>query len=60
MGLFQKIAKLGLDVVTTPLDVAADVSTLGGLTSDRKKLYTESKAEDLAKDVADIIDEIFG
>jgi len=60
MGLFGSLAKLGVDVVTAPLSVAADVVTLGGTVSGRKEPFSVSRTKEIGEDLEDILDDIFG
>jgi len=53
MGLFSSIAKLALDVVTTPIAVVSDVITLGGAVNE-----TESKVKEKGEQLAEDWDEI--
>lgn len=58
MGLFNKLIKTGLNVVTTPIDIVKDVGTLGGLITDQDKPYTVQKAKKLLDNAGEIQDEI--
>lgn len=58
MSIFGKLLKTGLHVVTTPIDVAKDVVTLGGLLTDQDKPYTAQKLRKLGDDMEEIEDEI--
>lgn len=60
MGLFGSVLKLGVDVVTAPVSVAKDVVTLGGALTGDKEPATVSKVKDVAEDMGDIFDDIFG
>ena len=57
MSIFGKLLKTGFDIVTTPLDVIADVATLGGACNDRGEPYTVSKLKRLKDDAEEIRDE---
>jgi len=57
MSIFGKLLKTGFDIVTTPLDVIADVATLGGTCNDRDEPYTVSKLRRLKDDAEEIRDE---
>ena len=51
MGIFKSLIKTAVDVVTLPIDVAADVLTLGEAEA------TKNKGKKLVNDVDEIIDE---
>lgn len=53
-----KAARLTANVVTLPISVAADVVTLGGELTDRRKSYTETKFKRIGKDASSVIDDI--
>ncbi len=50
MGLLKKLTKLGLDVATTPVALAKDLVTLGGLNVDKAHPYTKDKLDQIAED----------
>jgi len=58
MSIFGKLLKTGFDIVTTPLDVLADVATMGGVCNDRDEPYTVSKVKRLLDDADEVLDEI--
>lgn len=60
MGLFGSLTNLAVNVVTTPVAVAADVVTLGGTLTGRKKTYTAETVEDAVENIGDVFDDIFG
>lgn len=49
MGLFGKIVKLGMDVVTTPIAVVSDIVTLGGAATETES-EIKKKAEQVKED----------
>lgn len=50
-GILNDLAKAAVGVVTLPVTVAADIVTLGGELTDKKKPYTAKAIEDIAKNV---------
>jgi len=58
MGLFGKLLKTGLDVVTSPIEVVKDVATLGGLCTDQDEPYTVKRLKRLADDAEEVRDEV--
>lgn len=56
MGLFGKLIKTGIDVVTTPIDIASDVITMGGAANDTESKIVR-KAKKLAQDVDEVVKE---
>lgn len=50
MGLFGKLVATAVNVVTLPVDVAKDVITLGGVSTDRKESYTSEKLKQLKEE----------
>jgi hypothetical protein len=58
MGLFKKLIKTGLNVITAPVDIVKDVATLGGLVTDQNELYTIQKAKKILKNTEEIQGEI--
>ncbi len=57
MGLFSSLIKTTLDTVTSPLDIAKDIVTLGGTLTDDESAILE-KAEKLLEDVEEVSDEL--
>lgn len=49
MSIFGALLK----VVAAPVTIAADVVTMGGVLSDRKKPYTQSLLEDIGDEIDD-------
>ena len=58
MGLFGKLLKTTLDVVTLPVDIVKDVATMGGVLTDENKPYTAQKFERLGDDLEEVRDEV--
>jgi len=58
MGLFGKLLKTGLDVVTSPIEVVKDAATMGGLLTDRDETYTMKRLKRLADDAEEVRDEV--
>jgi hypothetical protein len=58
MGLLCKLLKTTIDVVTLPIDVVKDITTLGGILTDENKPYTSQKFEKLNDDLEGLSDEI--
>lgn len=56
MGLFGKLAKLTMDVVTTPIAVVKDTFTLGGAVTEEESAVKQ-KLEQLAEDWGELRDE---
>jgi len=56
MSLFDalgSLTKAAVAVVVTPIDVVADVITLGGALTDQDKPYTAQRAEDIMRNLKD-------
>lgn len=45
MGMFGKLLGAAIDVVTTPIDIAKDIATMGGALTDKDESYTISKGK---------------
>lgn len=58
MGLFNKILKTGLNVITTPIDIVKDVATMGGLNTNQNETYTGKKLKKILENTEEIQDEI--
>lgn len=56
MGLFGKLLKTGIDLVTLPIDVVKDTVTMGGAATEEESAI-KKKLERLAEDVEEIRDE---
>lgn len=55
MGLFGKLIKTGIDLVTIPVDVVKDTLTMGGALNDEESAV-KKKLERLGDDVEEIRD----
>ena len=49
--MFDNLLRAAIGVVTLPVDVVADVVTLGGALTDKKEPYTASKARSVMKNI---------
>lgn len=58
MSIFGKLLKTGFDIVTTPIDVAKDVVTMGGAMTEEPEPYTVKKLKTLVKDAEEIRDSL--
>jgi len=58
MGLFGKITKSLIDAVLTPVDIAKDIATLGGINTDQEEPYTVQKIKKLKDEAEDIYDSL--
>ena len=58
MGFLTQLTKTVLDVVTTPVDIAKDVVTMGGALTDDDEPVTFKKMKKIYKDVDDLPDSI--
>ena len=58
MGLFGKLTQGIIDIALIPADMAKDVITLGGVSTDQDKPYTLQKAEKLRKKAEEIYDSL--
>lgn len=54
MGILGALIKTVVNVTTLPIDVAMDIVTLGGVTTDQKKPYTSQKLDQIKEDVDDV------
>lgn len=53
MSLFGKVVKLVVNVAALPIEVAKDVVTLGGVSTEQRKPYTAQRIEKLVEDAED-------
>jgi hypothetical protein len=53
MGLFGKLANLGIDIATSPIAIVSDVITLGGSCTDDKSKIAK-KVKQLSEDLNEI------
>jgi hypothetical protein len=51
--LLEKVAKATVGVITLPVDVVADVVTMGGELNDRGTSYTGDKLESIVDNLQD-------
>lgn len=58
MGLFGKLLKTGLHVVTTPVAIVKDVVTFGGLNTGEDKTYTTKQLHKIKNDIEEVDQEI--
>ena len=54
--MFKNLTKAVIGVVTSPVDVAADLITLGGALTDKKEPYTVTKAKNIKDNIDKAID----
>lgn len=53
--MFDKLLKAAVGVVTLPVDIVADVVTLGGSLTDEEMPYTAQKAANVMKNIQDAV-----
>ena len=51
--MFESLLKTAAAVVTIPVAIAADIATLGGVTTDRENTYTSEALSDLMRNLKD-------
>lgn len=51
--MFDKLLKAAVNVVTLPVDVAADLLTMGGALTDKEEPYTVEKARKIKQNLDD-------
>lgn len=51
--MFKSLMKAAVGVVTFPVDVVADIFTMGGAITDKDTPYTAKKASDIMDNLAD-------
>jgi hypothetical protein len=54
-GLIEDLAKAAVGVVKLPIDVAADVLTLGGSLTDKDKPYTAEGVSDVMQNLKNAV-----
>ena len=54
--MFKNLMKAAIGVATLPVDVAADVVTLGGTLADSNESYTGKKISDVLKNIDKAVD----
>jgi hypothetical protein len=55
--MFDKLLKAAIGTVLLPVDIAKDIVTLGGNTTDRDKSYTEESLRRIAKNIDKALDD---
>jgi hypothetical protein len=50
-GIIESLAQAAVSVAKLPIDVAADVVTMGGVMTDKDKPYTAEGLEDLMRNL---------
>ena len=55
-GILKNVTKAVVGVATLPLDVAADVLTLGGTCTDKDRPYTAEKLSDIMENLEKAVD----
>lgn len=58
MSILGKLLKTTIDIATLPIDIVADIVTLGGAINDKDSTYTSKKIDKLSDDVDEIEDEL--
>ncbi len=58
MSLFKKLLKTGLNIITTPIDVAKDIVTGGGDLVEGGDTHTEKKIKKIIENTEEIQEEI--
>ena len=58
MSLLGKLLKTGIDIVTTPISITADLLTLGGELTDNDESYTSKNFKRIAEDSVEIYEEV--
>lgn len=58
MSIFGKLLKGGFDLITIPVDIVKDITTLGGANTNQEVPYTIQKLKKLAEDGNEIREEI--
>ena len=55
-GLLKNLTKAAVGIAVTPIDVAADIVTLGGTLTDKDKPYTAARCEQVMDNLEKAID----
>jgi hypothetical protein len=58
MSFLNKLVKTGLDIGTLPINLTADIITMGGVCTERKEPYTKSALKNIAEDFEEMKDEL--
>ena len=56
--MFGELFSAAIDIATSPIEVAKDVVTLGGVLNDKSESYTEKRLRKLKDDAEAVIEEI--
>jgi hypothetical protein len=56
MNLFGKILEVTIKTIALPISIVADVVTLGGVITDKKRTYTGEALRDLYEDIDELGD----
>ncbi len=58
MGFLTSLTKTVLDVATSPIDLAKDIVTLGGVLTDKDEPATLKKLKKIVKDIDELPDSV--
>jgi len=56
-NVIKGFTKAGVRIATSPIPMIADVVTMGGTFTGKKKMYTEEMIEELEEDFEEMFDE---
>lgn len=56
-GMFKKLTQAALNVAVTPIEVAKDMVTLGGVLTDEKEPYTLQRLKKAQEKLDEALDE---
>lgn len=56
--MFGSLFNAAIDVVTSPIEIAKDAVTLGGLVTGEDESYTEKRLRKLKQDGEEILDDL--
>ncbi len=54
--ILKSATKAAIGIVTLPIDVIADVVTMGGLLTEKNRPYTADKAIKIMKNIKDVVE----
>jgi hypothetical protein len=54
--MFGDLLKATVGIITSPIDIVADIVTLGGTTTDKPESYTATKAKQVMKNLENATD----